>query len=405
MKRIINLIVFMILMLTFVNIPVAEASLCNLKTNIFFGNGMFNEQSSADSSLRILKRKMFEAGTLTDDQWAFELSYNHNEGTYSLFEVYRQAMGDQAASFWRWLGNTEVSPEWFQIATREIAATYDLAEALIDADLANHVQRYQGLLMEGSRVLVVAHSQGNLYANAAYTNLANSGKVAMDAFGIVSVATPASYVAGSGPYFTLSDDLVIASVRLAMPNTLPSNVTNTLPDSDWKHHSFIDSYLNGDQTGPLIVNSALASASALSWPEPKVGSGPISVTLTWGSQPDVDLHVYEPGGSHVYYNFMDGASGYLDLDDVKGWGPEHYYVTACDSLITGTYLVAVNYFKGSAPETAHVQIEAGKIVRDYSIYLPSALGMYGNYDTKSVASIRVIGDTETGYEFNVEGVQ
>ena len=404
MKKIFYSIVLTFLLLTGVDSVSAEASVCDIKTNIFFGNGMFNEQSYADSSLRKLKRKMIEAGSLSDDEWAFELSYNHDEGAYSLFEVYRQSMGDQAASFWRWLGSSEVAPDWFQSAAQEIAASYDLAEALIDDDLRRHVQRYESLLMEGNRVLVVAHSQGNLYANSAYANLASGGRISMDAFGIVSVATPASHVAGNGPYYTLMYDLVISTVQMALPGTLPGNVVNTVSDRDWAHHSFIDSYLYGDQTGPLIVNSALNNANALSWPEPQVGNGPISVTLTWGAEPDVDLHVYEPDGSHVYYGNRLGSSGYLDRDDISSFGPEHYYVVDCVSLAAGTYRVGVNYYWGRDPETAYVQIKAGDIVRDYSIGLPSPEGYSGNSNPEAVASIKVIGDADNGYEFNVESL-
>jgi hypothetical protein len=347
---------------------------------------------------------MIETGNLAEDQWAFELSYNHDEKIYSLFEVFRQRMGDSAASYWRWLGSLEIAPDWFRSATETMASGYDLAEALVDADLRRHVQRYQNLLMAGNRVLVVAHSQGNLYANAAYGNLASDDRIPLDAFGIVSVATPASRVGGGGPYYTLMYDLVISAVQIAVPGTLPGNVTNSVSDSDWKHHSFIGSYLNGDQTGPLIISSALSSANALSWPEQQVGNGPISVTLTWGSQPDLDLHVYEPGGPHVFYKQLSGTSGYLDLDDTSAWGPEHYYVENCESLATGIYRIAVNYFYGSAPQTARVQVQAGDIVRDYSLYLAHSWGKYGDITPDPVARIEVIGNPDGGYEFNVTGV-
>jgi hypothetical protein len=381
----------------------SEASYCAEKTHVFFGNGMFNEQSSAESGLRKLKRKLIETDDLLDEKWTFELSYNHNEGVYSLFEVYRQSMGDQASSYWRWLGSLEVAPDWFKDAMQEMATNFDLVEALVDDDLRRHVQRYQGLLMEGNRVLVVAHSQGNLYANSAYATLANDSRVPMEAFGIVSVATPASYVAGNGPYFTLMYDLVISAVQMALPSTLPGNVVNTISDLDWKHHSFIDSYLNGDQTGPMIINSALSTAKTLVWPEPQVGSGPISVTLTWGEQPDVDLHIFEPNYSHVYYANPMGLSGYLDYDDSNSFGPEHYFVTSCDQLETGTYEVAVNYYRGNGPETGHVQIQAGDIVRDYTVPLFMAFGSSGNFNARQVASVEVLGDANAGYEFKVEG--
>jgi len=114
-------------------------------------------------------------------------------------------MGDQTASYWRWLGNLEIAPDWFQSATRSVASGFDLLESVVDEDLRRHIQRYEGLLMEGNRVLVVAHSQGNLYANAPHTRLADKG-LPIDAFGIVSVANPASHIIVSA-VLSEADDL------------------------------------------------------------------------------------------------------------------------------------------------------------------------------------------------------
>jgi hypothetical protein len=391
-----------LLMLTSLIVADGHANFCDLNTYVFYGNGMFNDQNVADKSLVELEDSLRDIGDLSEEEWSFELSYNHDEGAYSLFEVFRQRMGDQASSYWRWLGGLEIAPDWFQGAMQDVAGSYDLVEALIDADLRRHVQRYQGLLMEGNRVLVVAHSQGNLYANAAYEKLSSDG-LPMDAFGIVSVATPASRVAGDGPYYTLLNDMVIGAVQIAFPNTLPGNAGNTSDDSDWTHHSFIDSYLKGNQSGPLIVNSVLSEANALSWPTPQVGKGPISVTLTWGEQPDFDLHIFEPGYSHVYYADPVGLYGYLDRDDANGYGPEHYYIDSCDQVEPGTYGVAVNYYRGSGLDTAQIQIQAGDVIRDFSVPMSFPMGSTGNFRSWPVASIEVMGDPESGYEFNVSG--
>jgi len=341
---------------------------------------------------------------LPEDQWIFDVSYNHDEKLFSIFQVFRQREGERASTFWRWISGLSIAPDWFQQKALELASHSDLAQAVRDADLRRHIQRYKSVLMEGGRVLVVGHSQGNLYANSAHTNLLHDAdNLPMEAFGIVAVATPSGRVAGGGPHITRTDDLVIDSVRLFYPDTLDGNVSNGNADSDWKHHSFVDSYLDGDRSGPMIVNAALATANALAWPEPELGSGPITVTLTWGAQPDVDLHVYEPDGSHVYYASPWGSSGYLDYDDVSSWGPEHYYVVDCASLAAGTYQVGVNYYRGDAPETAYVQIQAGDVIKDYSIYLPQAEGSAGNANPESVARIDVSGDAENGYSFAVEG--
>lgn len=382
----------------------AHASYCTKKTHVFFGNGMFNDQEMAQLSSDCLKDRFIQSGALDQDQWNFDVSYNHDEKLFSIFQVFRQREGERTAKFWGWISGLSIAPEWFRTLAIDLATRGDLQAAVSDADLRRHIQNYKRVIMEGGRVLVVGHSQGNLYANAAHTNLANDpDRIAMNAFGLVAVATPSGRVADGGPHITRTDDLVINSVRLFYPDTLPGNVSNTANGSDWKHHNFVDSYLDGDVSGPLIVDRVFAVADSLAWPEPRMGSGPLTVTMNWGGQPDVDLHIYEPSGQHVYYASPHGTSGYLDYDDVSGYGPEHYYVVSCDRLETGLYRVGLNYYQGSGPETAHVMIQAGEVVKDYTVSLPAAEGRAGDSNPEPVATISVEGDPVNGYRFVVAG--
>ncbi len=58
--------------------------------------------------------------------------------------------------------------------------------------------------------------------------------------------------------------------------------------------------------------------------EVKVGNP--QFTLIWDSRADIDLHVIEPGGSHLYWADRNGhQGGELDVDDVDGFGPENIY--------------------------------------------------------------------------------
>jgi hypothetical protein len=74
-------------------------------------------------------------------------------------------------------------------------------------------------------------------------------------------------------------------------------------------------------------------------------SSALTFKLTW-DQPtsDLDLHVVEPSGLEVYYGQMTGDFGALDVDDVDGYGPEHYmapFVEGGQSYVATVHLCNV----------------------------------------------------------------
>lgn len=72
------------------------------------------------------------------------------------------------------------------------------------------------------------------------------------------------------------------------------------------------------------------------------------VTLTWSKgQSDVDLHVTDPEGNHVWYINMNAPTGAnLDFDNTSGYGPEHYTISSeeGDQMPYGDYKVEVVYY-------------------------------------------------------------
>jgi hypothetical protein len=245
-------------------------------------------------------------------------------------------------------------------------------------------------------VIVASHSQGNFYSDFASRQLTGEQR---QSFGIVAVATPADHVEGGWPYTTLKNDAIIG----AIPFALPWNVDNgAQAATDSTGHQFVLSYLApGTPSRGRIINQVVSELRTLPSPSSSAGNGLITVTLTWDGVSDVDLHVFEPGGAHVYYDHLFGDSGYLDIDNTVAFGPEHYYV-GCDTVQNGTYHVGVNYYRGDAPETAHIQISAGLVSRSFNIQLPAALGSNGNDSPQPIADIVVSGSAETGYTFDVQ---
>jgi hypothetical protein len=125
-----------------------------------------------------------------------------------------------------------------------VPLTFD--SGVVDA----HVALYRTQLGLGNTVLLVPHSNGNVYADEAYRRLTPAERTSV---GVVAVATPLGSVPGNGPHITLVEDTFIAG----LPGHLPANTTNTggaCPDVVGCH-AFVDVYLEGTASGPRIVQA------------------------------------------------------------------------------------------------------------------------------------------------------
>lgn len=79
-----------------------------------------------------------------------------------------------------------------------------------------------------------------------------------------------------------------------------------------------------------------------------VRTGDPQFTLIWDSAADLDLHVIEPGGPHIYWvekGRPTKLGGTLDVDNVKGFGPENIYWEHGQGP-PGEYKWYVHYFGG-----------------------------------------------------------
>jgi hypothetical protein len=125
-----------------------------------------------------------------------------------------------------------------------------------------------------------------------------------------------------------------------------------------------------------------------------VGSGALQVTLTWDTTADMDLHVIEPNGTHVYYATPQGTTATLDVDDTDGFGPENILVPT-NGAASGTYQVYLVHFFGPAPTTATIRITLGTgpnaIVRTFTRTTTAASSTTGI----NVANVNVLTQTIT----------
>lgn len=98
----------------------------------------------------------------------------------------------------------------------------------------------------------------------------------------------------------------------------------------------------------------------------------ITFTLDWSptdSNCDIDLHIYDPDGHHIYYSDMScSCGGYLDRDDRHGPGPEHIYYTQAKP---GKYHVYVHHYysdvKGTVGFTVTTEYDERRFVNRSSV--------------------------------------
>lgn len=169
-------------------------------TTVFFVNGVDNSISEASASLTVLAQRL--GGQLQGDCLNFALAYNSTS-----------------------------TPLDFDSD---------------DVDL--NVLSYRLALALGNKVILVAHSNGNVYADEAYGRLT---PVERTSVGVVAVASLIGSVPGNGPHVTLEEDTFVRG----FPGHLSANTTNTggfCPDVIGCH-AFVDFYMDGSVSGPKIV--------------------------------------------------------------------------------------------------------------------------------------------------------
>jgi len=238
-----------------------------------------------------------------------------------LLEAAGQYIGGVFGPFWRWLAGTDSPPNFFGQLVQDVFIGVGNISFLTNSDLQTQIGYYRSWLENSDKVIIVAHSQGNLFANEAFVVLTSGADgnsiVSPDRLPIVAVATPDSFVAGKpfGSHTTLYGD-IIRSVLIALPaNTdvdgtpcTPITPESQLPDlvNGTACHDFVKSYLAGDFSWPRIINQIISEI-------------PVAIfTLT----PSRDIwttsvYSYAPSGG--------GPGGGLndDLLRVGGWGDEY----------------------------------------------------------------------------------
>lgn len=383
---------------------------------ILFFNGVQTTPETAEVALRELQAS-YGNTTPTGDSIRYDLFYNHSNGLEDFVETFEQRLSEQGGvlqgRFELFFSSLKGDGPWWSAITGAVGSTAGILTGIVDlanaaaargltALIANpptqlvyqeHRSRLDNLMLEGKKLVLLAHSQGNLFVNPAYDYAAS--KVTTASVKVVHVAPASPRLSGD---HTLADkDLVINGLRLV--GTVANN-TDTIPSylerpagrnglRDVMGHGFIEIYLNAALTTFGHIKSQLdAALTQVVAPTRAAQSGFFTATLTWDGAGDIDLHTYEPSGRHVYYASSAGMSGFLDVDNTVANGPEHYYAS-CDAatLQTGVYKVAVANYSGGQGRKATLQIASslGGVLETKTVVMGSA-----TRDTPSVNLFDVV---------------
>ena len=237
------------------------------KVRVYFGNGVFNDEERSGEGIAALQVLLDNAAIQGDlkDRIVCDISHNPTDGLLDLFEAAQQITGDAWSAFWRSLAGLDVLPDFLLDEFENIAVKFDEDRVKSNPSIQKHVDKYNEDLCRGDKVIVVAHSQGNLYANIAYGGIDEARK---DGFGIVSVANPSWRVAGDDSnefYTTISEDIVIKVLPWALGSNL-DNFSGLNPD-DLSGHMFAASYLaSGLAAESRILNHIITRILTLEWP-------------------------------------------------------------------------------------------------------------------------------------------
>lgn len=244
-------------------------------------NGVLTDQASAEDSLRALRHAY--GNWYNNSPVNYLLIYNPTGGLPSdLPEVLRQK-----ATEFPGVGIVQMISYLLSMLPGSLPSTLvnDLAvywagwvnsngrtyNTYNDALLPPMIDMIRASANSGGRVLLVPHSQGNLYANRIVEIITTqaapgwSAPIPVGAVGIMGVASPAAYIAGRNKmYVTSSNDVVINSLRNGVPPEVPpsvvmsSNVTIEPTLADASGHGFREIYLGTDSGVSSVIGGVHA---------------------------------------------------------------------------------------------------------------------------------------------------
>jgi hypothetical protein len=402
-----------------------STNLCSDPGVVFaFMNGVQTTPDGANEAKTEFQR-LFGDTSPAGDPINYEVLYNYSNGFEDFVETFEQRLHEQEGLL---EGRLELFFEalkgggpWWDTLVKASWSAQEVLESFVDwyeaetlnnvtklvaapptsVNYAEHRARIESWVIEGKKLLFVAHSQGNLFANAAYDFALT--KTPRESATVVHIA-PASPTL-RGPHALADLDLVVNGLR---PFGTVAPVTDAIPgylnrsagisgQKDILGHGLLEIYINERlQVSGRVFGHISAALNDLKAPPIQAASGFFTATLTWNGSGDADLHVLEASGAHVFFHSPVGYSGYLDIDNRSGFGPEHYYASCDESFLgVGEYLVAIANYEAADGREATVQVASWDegVLGTKTVVLGGATEEYPGY---LMFKLEIVQDEETG---------
>ncbi|MCP4354113.1 MAG: hypothetical protein GY793_00500 [Proteobacteria bacterium] len=284
------------------------------KTIFLLINGMNNDKDEVKASfgeMMTLVEEAVASYVKAGDKISFSYLINHNENKITqLHQVWKQRGAVERKHLYRWLSGRSGRPDWVDDELAEELLSQPLAEAIhdidyTDPDLKSMVIRCKELLKAGYRVVLIAHSQGNMYATQIYDRIAEDDEYSQysKSICVVGVASPDIEVGNGFSYSTEEErsrienrlystgheDVIMNLVRKYYTSTLDSNVYLEKYSDDRLNHSFVEAYLESPLTRSKISESIVYAFQNLTYPN---SNEAVTIILDKRGNPFLSLGVF-----------------------------------------------------------------------------------------------------------------
>lgn len=346
--------IFFIAVFTFFIHTTAYAT-CNKSYTLGFFNGVWNTAREASDGKEALQDLV--GSTYNNEPVKYENFYNHtgatvdSNGLQDLAETFIQRsaeidasgeMGKRFEYFWEFLGSSKptfldkikgIFPNAISLFdalyttfTTKLAAIISgiLSNPPTEADYATHNAQLDALAADGQKLMLVAHSQGNLFMNHAYDHILPVVTKNRVAAAHIAPASPTLH----GEHVLTNIDLVINALRIQGVDSVPANNLDLNSSSDdVSGHTLIGTYLDGTRDGRVKVKTMIESAmEKLKCPLV------LEYRQTYSTGP---YNIFVNNQSFTFYNVMYVYDTFIRGWDTGGvWKP---YIAFLDLLKYGNH--------------------------------------------------------------------